>query len=176
MKKNIYLLNYKQKALIFIFLYLIFLYLIFNFSKTKGVLLLKQYFFNESYVQNLSNLRNEYQSLVHESKTFNRIILADSIQGKTIIDSLVMISSRYNVIIKEISPKYIYNENNFNIQTMVFTFEGNFYDLVKIIYHIEKNFSLLKLSSLEFKTNEDFITKKKSLELTIFIQSFGYTK
>jgi hypothetical protein len=68
-------------------------------------------------------------------------------------------------------PLHSFQKSNFQIDTRIATFEGNFNNLLRFLFSIEKDFKSGIIVSVKFYVEVNNKTNKKNLYLTLFIQT-----
>lgn len=77
----------------------------------------------------------------------------------------------HNTVLREF-PKTVYNEEkDFMVETNVFTVEGNFFELLKLVYLLEQENRIGKISSARFFVKKDLKTHTTGLNATIYLQN-----
>ena len=91
-----------------------------------------------------------------------------------LLESISEYCNKNGCILKEI-PRPIYSKDpNFDIETNVITVEGDYAQLLNLLYLLEqKEKSGGRLSSLYFSTKKNNNTKRINLELTMYFQEFN---
>lgn len=73
----------------------------------------------------------------------------------------------------EIPANTLFENQNMNVQTNIFTLKGRFIDLLPVVYQLETEFRFIsKIMSVKFYVSKDLHSKKRVLFLTIFTQAF----
>lgn len=62
-------------------------------------------------------------------------------------------------------------EQNYNVETTKFVVEGNFIDLLHLVYAFEQHYNLGKVVAVEFNLETELRTRRDHLEATLFIQN-----
>jgi hypothetical protein len=78
---------------------------------------------------------------------------------------------RNRLILKELPKKEVMEEEDFTIETSILSVEGNYKDLLRLVYELEQKHKIGRLSSVSFRLFKDNHLKKHILVLTIYIQN-----
>ncbi len=77
----------------------------------------------------------------------------------------------HSLIISELTPSIVREENTFTIETNIVKTEGSFVNLLKLLNNIEQEKSLGKVISVRFATYLNRKTRKKNLFSEMYIQN-----
>jgi hypothetical protein len=78
---------------------------------------------------------------------------------------------RNRLILKELPRKEVMEEEDFTIETSILSVEGNYRDLLRLVYELEQKHKIGRLSSVSFRLMKDNQLKKNILVLTVYIQN-----
>ena len=117
------------------------------------------------------------QQIVELEKKINRIdrsIRTDSVQEFNFHEILLEKISDYCVMHKidiiEYPPLHIFSWNELTLETNAIVIQGKFIDLLKLIYYVEQEASIGRLSSVEFYTYYERSKKRTYLRMKLYIQ------
>jgi len=68
-------------------------------------------------------------------------------------------------------PVHTFQHQNYMVETRIAVFESSYVNLLKFLYHLEKDFKSGKLVSVKFQTETNLKTERKRLLMTLYIQS-----
>lgn len=78
-----------------------------------------------------------------------------------------------NTVLREFPRSVLREEKDLLVETNVFTVEGSFAQLLKLVYHIEQENRIGKVSSLRFFSKKDPKTRTTALNATIYLQNIN---
>lgn len=91
-----------------------------------------------------------------------------------ILENITTYCSAHDCTVREIPVFHSASDRNFDIDTYFITIEGNYHNLLNLVFEMEqKKKSGGRLSSVLFFTRKNNTTKKLSLELTLYIQQYN---
>lgn len=76
-----------------------------------------------------------------------------------------------DLLLNKMEDTHSYINGDYVIQTNIFTVEGRFLKLLKLVYNLEQNNQSGKIISLDFYSKEDLIQKRKRLYVTVYFQN-----
>jgi hypothetical protein len=120
-----------------------------------------------------SSLRK--QQLVDEINQFNSVLAIgeNKIQTESVFEELVTIcESIGNVRILNFPDIHQIDINGYKVTTIFASFEGDFLDLLELVYTLERNMKTGRLGSINFKKSKDIKTGEEYLSLTILLQNY----
>jgi len=96
----------------------------------------------------------------------------DSVSSKLIFKKITDVIDRTGKIrVIQFPEVHRYPVNNYQLETMKIELEGDFPDLLRLIYHLEKEHSIGEMASAGFKLVKDLKLNREYLRLTVFIQN-----
>jgi hypothetical protein len=90
---------------------------------------------------------------------------------QVLLESVTGYVQQNNLILKDFHQPYITTENGYVTKTAQLTVEGDFISLLKLIYFLEKDYSVGKVVAVDFKTHKELRTRKRKLNTTIYLQN-----
>ncbi len=165
-------LTYKQKTKALLFGSFLLLALIFTISikptlnlyREIGMLTSKSAQAKEAPVQ-IMKIKNELNQL--QGNTFNLN------NKEALLSEITRFCEENNLLIVNLPIANTYEEGNYEIESRELDVQGNFKDVLKLVYLIEYEKSLGVVSSLSFLTKKDLRTKKKRLTGHIVLRSIN---
>jgi hypothetical protein len=102
---------------------------------------------------------------------------SDSLKNREYILGLVSeFCNKHSLLLKEFPETTIDFEKDFEIETNVLVAEGNFIDLLKLVYYLEQEAKVARPASVNFEKKFDFRRKKDVLTVSIFLQNIRMNK
>lgn len=168
-------LTYRQKNKILLVGALLLLIVCYIFAIGETVNL---YGNNSKTTQKLESLKNAPQQIAGLNKRLNflnsrvkQYVREDDFEQDDILVSVSDFCKRNRLKIIEFPKSTLKQKDDIVIETFNFTVEGNFTNLVKLIYDIEVVQKIGRVASLDFETQVDRRTKVKRLTVNIFLQN-----
>ncbi|MFA7379444.1 MAG: hypothetical protein WC150_03215 [Bacteroidia bacterium] len=127
----------------------------------------------------LYNKMQLYQKSVSVQPSNQKIIGNDSKHTRSLLDKsghlsvIDFISSSthmYNLSLRKLPHPILSLNKDLKIETIEFTIEGGYVNLVRFINHLEKTSGLGNISSVRYFINKDITTRKDYLCCTIYLQ------
>lgn len=133
---------------------------------------------NSKASQKLESLKNAPQQIVELNKRLvflnsrvKQYVRDDDFEQEDILVAISDFCKGHRLKIVEFPKSTLKQNDDIVIETFNFTVEGNFTNLVKLIYDIEVVQKIGRIASLDFETQMDRRTKVKRLTVRIFLQN-----
>jgi len=163
--------SYKQKSYLLIIAFVLMLYLSYALSISKTLEVLADIDLMEKQVENTNNLPQRISVIKKELNKIEHLLGINNDSSTTdILDKVSKYCNSQKILLKELPQPETYIENDINIKTYVFTFEGSFHKLLLLLEMLEKKYTAGRVVSANFYINKDIRTKQESLYLKLFIQ------
>jgi hypothetical protein len=88
------------------------------------------------------------------------------------LDKLGRLAATYNATVTEYPAQHSYRASSVQVETHIAVLQGNFSDLLKVLYELEVNERIGRLVSVEYFTETNRKTKIRSLYMRIYIQNY----
>lgn len=75
------------------------------------------------------------------------------------------------LILKDFPQPYVTTDEGYVTKTALANVEGDFIDLLKLVYFLEMNYKVGKVVAVDFNTTKELRTRKRKLSSTIYIQN-----
>ena len=89
---------------------------------------------------------------------------------QNILNRITVLGEQYPFSITDIPSGYLYREQDYEILINTFVLQGNFRDLLNVLYNLEKDVGSGKVVSSRFYIQKDYLTRKPKLMLAIYLQ------
>lgn len=127
--------------------------------------------------ENLNNVEDsEFQliSLRTENSGLDAVIGGQSNEPEKVQQQILDFVSKIaeNVSLVSIEDVHVFEGEKFKIYSNQLTFEGDYDELLQLLYKIEKDFLFSKVISSKIYTVTDYRTNKKSLRLHTILQNY----
>jgi hypothetical protein len=77
-----------------------------------------------------------------------------------------------NVLLREFPAPHKMQSGGFEVQTTVFTVEGTFHKLLRLVYELEQKHRVGRIAGVKFFSEENRKTKELRLRAQIYVQNF----
>ncbi len=126
--------------------------------------------------EKLEVIQTAPEEIVRIRKELNRI---DNLVGKkegkdgqeVLIEQVSDFCQKRKITFREYPGIHEYQKENYNLMTNVIKVKGAFKDLVELLYDLEKNYKLGKVTSVKYQLQRNYKTKKKELIGIYYIQN-----
>ncbi|SNR63013.1 hypothetical protein SAMN04488009_2841 [Maribacter sedimenticola] len=153
-----------------------------------GILLIASYYLA---IKNTFQLKNEYSILKRKSEQFKNIplklgilnqkkVFYDSILDKmdlndtsiqnNLIRTINQEAKKYSVKVMDLNPPHQFQLENTIEYTYSFDLDGNFTDILKILYELEKRGNFGEIIHLEFDKKKNYKTGSNHLNASVLLQ------
>jgi len=167
--------NFKNKNILLLLLFLLALLLCYKLA-----------------ISNTLTLRKEYLSLKKEEQLFNNIpqqlallskkeMYLDSVLQKLDLNNSAMENNLLRVVNKEAAKNHIkvidFNaphtntEGSNNVMTYIFTLEGSYASIIKVIHDLETKRNFGSIAHLSLEKKKDYRNRRTYLEAVVYIQN-----
>lgn len=118
----------------------------------------------------IAKLEAELNQIQGNSKMLYSSVLT---MRENLLAELDELTKKHSVNLKSFPEYYIQQKENFELTTSPIVLEGSFKNLLKLMDEFEKKNTSGKVSSAHFKIEESRRTGKRTLFLTLYIQSIN---
>jgi len=119
---------------------------------------------------------NFYQNALQNQNMFAGIKNTDDrLLQKVLLDEIAAYCKGKPIELSNYKVPHLYGEEKFSVNTQIFTVKGDYQSLLKLIYYLERNFDLSRISSVSFYRQKDRKTGKNNLYATIYLQKISVT-
>lgn len=127
---------------------------------------------------NVDNIYNEIFMLENEISSLDKIIGGHSNEPEQVQRQILdfVSNSKYDVNISSIGDTHIFEDREFKIYTNRIEIEGTYFDLMKLLYTIEKEFMSSKIMSAELFSVKNYRNNSKRLYLKLIFQNYEKNK
>ena len=169
--------TYKKRNIILLASVLILLYLSWNLAIGETVKLADQVSQIETDLKNLENAPNEIARLESElsqvkGKT-DKLYSSVLDMRKSLLSEISDLANQYQLTLKSFPDYYLQQKEGIELTTSPIVLSGNFKGMVQLINEFENKNISGKISSTLFEIKESPRTKKRTLYLTLYVQSIN---
>lgn len=121
---------------------------------------------------------NELYLVKNEVKYLDNLIGGNSIKPEQVQQKVLDFITKegQNIDVINISDVHLFSNEDFLVYTNQIELEGNYEDLIRLFYKIEKDFKDSRVVSANLNAKKDYRTKTTNLILTIILQNYEKTK
>jgi hypothetical protein len=168
--------TYKIKYKLFLALLALSTLLIYKTAIAKTISL---YFQNKELaikIEEASNAPERAQLLKQKLYSMDKFIQSSqSDTSQNVHDLLLESISSYckekKIILKSFPETFSATKGEFDLQTHIFSIQGNFSNLLNLLYLLEQKWRTGKVSSVNFQCSKDIDSKQKTLISTVYLQN-----
>ncbi len=116
----------------------------------------------------LVNVKNQLTEL--DKLIIDKDVHAGQIQ-QLLMNQIELLKKEHNINITHVPAPHQYQQGQYTVITGAFELEGQFIDLLRLIYQLESQFDQANLASVKFKLKRNLLLNKKELYATIYFQN-----
>lgn len=167
----------KTKNIVLLSGFVVALLLCYKLAISKTLALKTNY--NELNHQELlfKNTPRQLSLLKQKQRYYDSILTKYQRNGSSVQNNLLKTITSFaksnNLKVIEFLEPHIYNQDDHNIKTYLFTLEGNFNAILKLTYKLEQQTKFGEIISINFEKKKNFRTGKYFLQASILLKSFG---
>jgi len=168
-------LTYQQKNKVLVIGYAVFLFIVYQLAISKTWDLYSQ---NSLLEEKLVTAKESYKSKGELEKKEAMLeghissFFVDSLNHQEyLLETISTYCHQQHILIKEMPARTEYLEGDFEVGTHRVVLEGGFIPLLKIVYMLEQESKMGRVSSVLFSLKFDTKRKKEVLSLTLYIQN-----
>lgn len=122
-----------------------------------------------------ANAPMQIEKIQSELMTLNSVIGSDqrseSPAREELLGLLTDYCQRSGVVLREFPQTVIKQDKDLLVETNIFTIEGQYTKLLKLVYELEQKKKIGKVSSVTYQAKKDNTTKRLVLTATIYLQN-----
>lgn len=169
--------SYKKKNIILWVSTLLFFILSWNLAFQETIELSQNIERIENQLSNVDRAPREIAKLESELKQMQgstKMLYSSVLEMReSLLSEISELSSKYDVSLKSFPEYYIQDKESFELTTSPIVLQGEFKDLIQLMDEFERMNTSGKVSSAYFNIEESPRTRKRSLFLTLYIQSIN---
>jgi hypothetical protein len=167
--------SYKQKIKWFWLVSIIVLFCCYVFAIKNTLVEYNQYKYNLAESINAMDLPGSLSSLKSRDQMLDQLFIKFRLDTLILDKNLLYVTSNYckenSIKLKEYRPFSYTKKDGIGILTRIATVEGSFIPCLKLLYKIESEGKVGRITSTDFKSYIDPQDKKTKLNCTIFVQN-----
>ncbi len=170
--------SYKKKLLLTICLALVMIIVAWEAAFRKTILAYQEVKQHKNILKTEEQLIVEKRRIESDIEMINTVlgISENSLPSEQLFEEIERLSDKYDHIRIVSFPDIHQIETNcYSVKTISVSFDGDFYDILRLIYDMEQNEKIGKLVSINIKREKDFKRNNDFLRLTIFLQNYELT-
>lgn len=98
---------------------------------------------------------------------------ANVLTQEYLLDFISKFADNTSLFIKSMPKATIEDKNGYQLETNIIELQGNFHDMVSLIYLIEHKNKISKVASANFSINKNFQNQKQYLTVQLFLQNIN---
>ena len=165
----------KNKLILLAIGTLLLVYLCYNWSFSKTISNYKEIATYKDYMATNGSYKTQIVQLQKEIKKYTSNGIVKNEDKKVAQDKLFQFISAYilkrNMRINQVPETIKSNMGGYDVETNLYKIQGDFHQLVSLVYEVEHHERLAKVSSLQIKKQLDRKTKKEYIEAAIYLQN-----
>ncbi|GAB1856176.1 hypothetical protein MHTCC0001_10110 [Flavobacteriaceae bacterium MHTCC 0001] len=123
------------------------------------------------------NTPKQLMLLKQKQKYYDSILAKHQIKGSSIQNNLLNLINSYadssNIKVITFLEPHTVTQNNLKVNTYTFTLEGNYNDILLLIYKLESNTKFGEIINFHFEKKKNFRTNTFYLQASILLMNFG---
>lgn len=165
--------TYKQKIVGLIFLAILLFLAAKKRSYSKAMVIYNQVKETEDKLKYIKNSNTTINELKNEINYYDSLIGSDYKSPEEIQQKILSFSNSFSSLeIIGISEIHEANSNDFKVVTNKLIVEGNYDELMNLIYEFEKSFSDAAIASIRFTENKKLDNKSGKIKTIIMFQNY----
>lgn len=167
----------RNKNIILVIGFFITLFVCYQLAISKTVDLIDET--NSLEIENMmfKNTPKELSILKQKQKYYDSIFNKYQLNGSSIQNNLLKtintIAEQRNIKVISFLEPHIELKNDLTIKTYQFTLEGDYNNIIQLIYQLEQKSKFGEIINLHFEKKKNYRTGKSFLEASILLKSFG---
>lgn len=131
-------------------------------------------------IRNVDEAPRKRAMLLQQIEQYDRLIGEQATNQKfeqqQVLDYISNYCQKSKSTVREFPEIHSFTKENYVLNTIVFTIEGNFRHLLELLFLIETDLKIGSIQSIDFYTEDEFRTKKKRLFLKVYLQTINQLK
>lgn len=169
--------SYRKKNIILIIGVLVLFWLSWNLALVETIELEEKVSHMELELESIKNapeeinrLKMEIDKVNHQSEKLHLSIME---MRKNLLLQVSTLADKYSLSLNSFPDYYVQSVENIELTTSPVVLSGEFKGMIQLIYDFEKNTKVGKISSASFEIKVSPRTKKRTLSLTLYVQSIN---
>lgn len=148
--------------------------LIYFFAINKTIQLRQQVKTIETELEQAVNSTGQMEALQRKVNTMDSKLkryISDSDQNQEhVLDLISHFCSSHQLYLKDFPHANTFTQNDIELETIQFTVEGRYVNLLKLVYYLEQEARTGRITGVKFYSETNYRTMKKQVLATIFLQ------
>jgi len=162
--------TYKQKNYYLLGSAFLLLILSYQFSIKKTITLYQTNVLHQNTINQATNIEKDIQQYNQQLANFNTNTTT-SYSQENLLELLSQFCTEHNLLLKGFPVSVPYEESTYNIIENRISVEGDFIDIIELVYDLEFVHKIGSVVSLKFKTDFNRQTKNHYLTSNIFLST-----
>ncbi len=168
-------LTYKNKNRVMLVLAVALLYLVYKLAVSKTVKVYNDFAYLKSQVILSKNIDTKLDDLSKQLNAVEGIFKSSITSGNNsqekILETVTNYCKQKPVLLKEFPKSMMKETNGYLVELNYFTVEGDYINLLNLVYTMEQQIKVGKVASVKFNLKENQQTKQHELTATIYVQN-----
>ncbi|WP_298537778.1 hypothetical protein [uncultured Algibacter sp.] len=169
--------NKKNKNIVLIIVFFIILVLCYNLAISNTLNLKKSYESLKQEEISFKNTPKQLSLLKQKQKYYDSLLNKYHIHGNSIQNNLLKglntFSKKHDLKVIEFKQPHSFKNDDLTIKTYSFTIEGNYNNLLNLIYTLEQRTKFGEIINLHFERKKNFRLGKNYLQMRVLLKSFS---
>ena len=169
--------SYKQKLILLTFGSFILIILMYSLAVKKTFILRSECKNLTEQLTVADNAPEQIYMLQQKLASIDQLIGANINDNYVLKEQILNYCSQYcskhNLVIKDFPAIHEYTQENYQVETSKIIIQGNFINILKLIYLFEKEYKIARVVSVNFHSEKNIKTKRKVLEADIYFQNIN---
>ncbi|MEL4309117.1 hypothetical protein [Joostella sp. CR20] len=166
----------KTKNMIFVGGFLLVLFICYQFSFSKTLSLYSAYTDLKKERVLFESIPKQHYMLVKQNRYLDSLLNEYQIGGTSLQNNLLkaLNANKDSLGFKLVTfnKTHIFKQEQLTVNSHVFTLEGTFEVILKLLYNVEQRAKFGEILHVYFEKKKDFRSKKERLEVNVIIQNF----
>jgi len=167
----------KTKNIILLISFLVLIILCYRFAISNTLKVKKEYRSLKQQELFFKNTPKQVALLKQKQQYYDSLLTIYQINGNSIQNSLLKTINIYVDSIKvkliDFVEPHVFKGDDISVKTYQFTLEGNYNDILKLVYKLEQETKFGEIISLNFEKKKNFKTGRFYLQAYVLLKSFG---
>ncbi|TMU55668.1 hypothetical protein [Flagellimonas algicola] len=120
------------------------------------------------------NVNHELAKLSKKEQNLDLQLSSLDLDNSSVQNNLLRIlneqSEAYGIKIIAFNAPHVTQHNNTKVKTQIFTLEGSYVSILKMLHELEKKGGFGRVSHVDYEKNRDFRNRTSRLQTTIFLK------
>ncbi|WP_417859366.1 hypothetical protein [Xanthomarina gelatinilytica] len=167
----------RKKNISLIIGFIVLLWVGYQVAISKTIVLVKETHQLEKEAILFKNTPKELSVLKQKQKYYDSLFNKYQLNGSSIQNNLLKtihtVAEQHNIKVVHFLEPHIELKNDLTIKTYQFTLEGEYNNIIQLLYHLEQKSKFGEVLNLHFEKKKNYRTGNSFLEASVLLRSFG---